>query len=49
MRAVCGHSVSSSEVGRRLQGIKDDLEKAVNLMERERPGECDHISMDVSP
>lgn len=49
VRAACSHSASSSEVSRRLQGIKDDLEKAVNLMERERPGDCDHISMDVSP
>lgn len=49
MRAACGHSVSSSEVSRQLQGIKDDLGKAVDLMERERPGDCDHISMDVSP
>ncbi|TWW75008.1 SET and MYND domain-containing protein 4 [Takifugu flavidus] len=40
VRAACGHSVSSSEVSRRLQGIKDDLEKAVNLMESERPDEA---------
>lgn len=49
VRAACGHSVSSSEVSRRLLVMKDDLEKAVNLMESERPGDCDHISMDVSP
>ncbi|XP_029375405.1 protein-lysine N-methyltransferase SMYD4 isoform X2 [Echeneis naucrates] len=36
----CGHCVSSSEVNHRLQGIKADLEKAVKLIEGERPGEA---------
>ncbi|KAM9333209.1 SET and MYND domain-containing protein 4 [Pholidichthys leucotaenia] len=36
----CGHPVSLSEVSHRLQEIKDDLEKAVELMERERPGDA---------
>lgn len=43
VQAHCGHSVSSAEVSRRLQEIKDDLEKALRLMENERPGICDHV------
>lgn len=38
VQAHCGHSVSSVEVRRKLQAIKDDLEKALRLMESERPG-----------
>uniref|UniRef100_A0A3Q1GWQ8 Protein-lysine N-methyltransferase SMYD4 n=1 Tax=Acanthochromis polyacanthus TaxID=80966 RepID=A0A3Q1GWQ8_9TELE len=38
-RSSCGHGMSSSEVSRRLQEIRVDLEKAVELMERERPGD----------
>ncbi|KAL6098733.1 smyd4 [Pungitius sinensis] len=40
LQSSCGHRVSASEVSRRLQGIKADLEKAVDLMERERPDEA---------
>lgn len=36
----CGHRTSSSEVSDRLQEIRVDLEKAVELMERERPDEA---------
>ncbi|XP_030010007.1 protein-lysine N-methyltransferase SMYD4 [Sphaeramia orbicularis] len=36
----CGHRISYSEVSHRLQEIRDDLEKAVDLMERERPDEA---------
>ncbi|XP_040005626.1 SET and MYND domain-containing protein 4 [Xiphias gladius] len=36
----CGHCISSSEVSHRLQEIRVDLEKAVDLMERERPDEA---------
>ncbi|XP_040037658.2 protein-lysine N-methyltransferase SMYD4 [Gasterosteus aculeatus] len=40
LRSSCGHRVSAPEVSRRLQEIKADLEKAVDLMERERPDEA---------
>lgn len=33
--------MSSSEVSGRLQEIRLNLEKAVDLMERERPGSCE--------
>ncbi|XP_074466537.1 SET and MYND domain-containing protein 4 isoform X2 [Sebastes fasciatus] len=36
----CGHRMSSSEVSQSLQEIRVDLEKAVELMERERPDEA---------
>ncbi|XP_074529128.1 SET and MYND domain-containing protein 4 [Halichoeres trimaculatus] len=36
----CGHHISSSEVSRRLQEIRIDLEKAVDLMERDIPDEA---------
>ncbi|XP_069002316.1 SET and MYND domain-containing protein 4 [Embiotoca jacksoni] len=36
----CGHRMSSSEVSRRLQEIRVDLEKVAELLERERPGEA---------
>ncbi|XP_029304059.1 protein-lysine N-methyltransferase SMYD4 [Cottoperca gobio] len=36
----CGHRISSSEVSHRLQEIRVGLEKAVDLMERERPDEA---------
>ncbi|XP_068572151.1 SET and MYND domain-containing protein 4 isoform X2 [Cebidichthys violaceus] len=39
-QSSCAHRVSLSEVSRRLQEIKVDLEKAVDLMERERPDEA---------
>lgn len=39
----CGHRMSSSEVSLRLQEIRVHLEKAVDLMEGERPGGCDAI------
>uniref|UniRef100_A0A3P8TPL1 Protein-lysine N-methyltransferase SMYD4 n=1 Tax=Amphiprion percula TaxID=161767 RepID=A0A3P8TPL1_AMPPE len=39
-RSSCGHGLPSSEVSHRLQEIRVDLEKAVELMERERPGEA---------
>ncbi|TNN49910.1 SET and MYND domain-containing protein 4 [Liparis tanakae] len=38
-QASCAHRVSLSEVSRRLQEIRLGLEKAVDLMERERPGD----------
>lgn len=44
-QSSCGHCISSSEVSHRLQEIRVNLEKAVDLMERERPGEKQyHIS-----
>lgn len=43
VQADCRHSVSSAEVSCRLQEIKDDLEKALRLMESERPGNGDHV------
>ncbi|XP_073334868.1 SET and MYND domain-containing protein 4 [Pagrus major] len=39
-QSSCGHRTSSSEVSNRLQEIRVDLEKAVELMERERPDEA---------
>ncbi|KAJ4929790.1 hypothetical protein JOQ06_018811 [Pogonophryne albipinna] len=39
-QASCGHCVALSEVNQRLQEIKQDLKKAVDLMERERPDEA---------
>ncbi|KAG8008005.1 SET and MYND domain-containing protein 4 [Nibea albiflora] len=36
----CGHRVPFSEVNHKLQEIRDDLEKAVDLMERDRPDEA---------
>ncbi|XP_056252500.1 SET and MYND domain-containing protein 4 [Seriola aureovittata] len=36
----CGHRLSSSEVSHRLREIRVDLEKAVDLMERERPDDA---------
>ncbi|XP_059206990.1 SET and MYND domain-containing protein 4 isoform X2 [Centropristis striata] len=39
LKASCGHRLSSFEVSRQLQEIRVDLEKAVDLMERERPDE----------
>ncbi|KAK2828257.1 hypothetical protein Q5P01_019291 [Channa striata] len=39
-QSSCGFHISSSEVSHRLQGIRADLEKAVDLMERERPAEA---------
>lgn len=40
LQSSCGHRVSIAEVSHRLQEITVDLEKAVALMERERPGAC---------
>uniref|UniRef100_H3DFG5 Protein-lysine N-methyltransferase SMYD4 n=1 Tax=Tetraodon nigroviridis TaxID=99883 RepID=H3DFG5_TETNG len=40
VQADCRHSVSSAEVSCRLQEIKDDLEKALRLMESERPDQA---------
>lgn len=42
-QSSCGHRMLSSEVNCRLQEIRVDLEKAVDLMERERPGGCDTV------
>ncbi|XP_035033579.1 SET and MYND domain-containing protein 4 [Hippoglossus stenolepis] len=39
-QSSCCHRVSSSEVSLMLQEIRVDLEKAVDLMERERPDEA---------
>ncbi|XP_071362305.1 SET and MYND domain-containing protein 4 [Trachinotus anak] len=39
-QSSCGHCISSSEVSCWLQEIRVDLEKAVELMERERPDEA---------
>ncbi|XP_040907574.1 SET and MYND domain-containing protein 4 isoform X2 [Toxotes jaculatrix] len=39
-KSSCGHCIPSSEVSHRLQEIRVDLKKAVDLMERERPGEA---------
>ncbi|CAB1434354.1 unnamed protein product [Pleuronectes platessa] len=39
-QSSCSHRVSSSEVSLVLQEIRVDLEKAVELMERERPDEA---------
>ncbi|XP_020499739.2 SET and MYND domain-containing protein 4 isoform X1 [Labrus bergylta] len=39
-QSSCGHHVSSSEVSRRLQEIQVDQERAVDLMERDRPDEA---------
>ncbi|XP_068601042.1 SET and MYND domain-containing protein 4 [Brachionichthys hirsutus] len=39
-RSSCGHRMSSSEVSRSLRGIRVDLEKAVDLLQRERPDEA---------
>ncbi|XP_068456648.1 SET and MYND domain-containing protein 4 isoform X2 [Clinocottus analis] len=39
-QSSCAHRVSLSEVSHRLQKIKVDLEKAVDLLERERPDEA---------
>ncbi|XP_061902921.1 SET and MYND domain-containing protein 4 isoform X2 [Entelurus aequoreus] len=36
----CGRLVSSSEVTRRLQDVQQDLDLAVDLMERQRPAEA---------
>lgn len=38
LQASCGHRMSPSEVSRRLEEVRDGLEKAVDLMERDRPG-----------
>lgn len=35
--------MSTAEVSHRLQEIRVNLEKAVDLMERERPGGCDTV------
>ncbi|KAM9846507.1 SET and MYND domain-containing protein 4 [Aulostomus maculatus] len=40
LQPSCGHRVTSSEMSSRLQEIRGHLEKAVDLMERERPGEA---------
>ncbi|KAL3042765.1 hypothetical protein OYC64_020648 [Pagothenia borchgrevinki] len=40
-QASCGYCVALSEVNQRLQEIKQDLKKAVDLMERERPGDSE--------
>lgn len=47
LRSSCGHRVSAPEVSRRLQEIKADLEKAVDLMERERPGGWEMLHPDA--
>ncbi|XP_034746376.1 SET and MYND domain-containing protein 4 [Etheostoma cragini] len=39
-QSPCGHQMSSSEVSHRLQEIRVNLDKAVDLMERERPDEA---------
>lgn len=39
-QSSCGRRLSYSEVSRRLQELRVDLEKAVDLMERERPDEA---------
>ncbi|XP_042355346.1 SET and MYND domain-containing protein 4 [Plectropomus leopardus] len=39
-QSFCGHRMSASEVSHRLQEIRVHLEKAVDLMERERPDEA---------
>ncbi|XP_044079233.1 SET and MYND domain-containing protein 4 isoform X2 [Siniperca chuatsi] len=39
-QSSCGHRMSSSEVRHRLQELRVDLDKAVDLMERERPDEA---------
>lgn len=39
-QSSCGQRVSRSEASRRLQEVKVGLEKAVDLMERERPDEA---------
>lgn len=38
LQPSCGLSMQPSEVNHRLQEIRANLEKAVDLMERERPG-----------
>ncbi|KAM7398141.1 hypothetical protein PAMA_006159 [Pampus argenteus] len=40
IQSACGHHMSYSELSHRLQEIREDLEKAVVLMERERPDEA---------
>ncbi|KAM9348360.1 SET and MYND domain-containing protein 4 [Symphorus nematophorus] len=40
LQSSCGHHVSSSDMSCRLQEIRVDLEKAVDLMERDRPDEA---------
>ncbi|XP_045896702.1 SET and MYND domain-containing protein 4 [Micropterus dolomieu] len=39
-QSSCGHLMSTAEVSHRLQEIRVNLEKAVDLMERERPDEA---------
>lgn len=39
LQPSCGLSMQPSEVNRRLREIRASLEKAVDLMERERPGD----------
>lgn len=39
----CSHSMSLSAVSRSLQEIRADLEKAVDLMERQKPGSLDTV------
>lgn len=39
----CDHCMSSVEVSHRLQEVRVDLKKAVDLMEREKPGGCDIV------
>uniref|UniRef100_A0A3B5AAR6 Protein-lysine N-methyltransferase SMYD4 n=1 Tax=Stegastes partitus TaxID=144197 RepID=A0A3B5AAR6_9TELE len=45
LRSSCGHRMSLSEVSRGLQEIRVDLEKAVALMERDRPGACEAMKL----
>lgn len=45
MQSSCDYSMLSYEVSHRLQEIKVDLEKAVDLMERDRPGVCDTLPL----
>nr|XP_046267475.1 SET and MYND domain-containing protein 4 [Scatophagus argus] len=40
LQSSCGHRMSSSAVNHKLQEIRADLEKAVDLMERDRPDEA---------
>ncbi|XP_028451015.1 protein-lysine N-methyltransferase SMYD4 isoform X2 [Perca flavescens] len=40
LKSSCGHRMSSFEVSHNLHEIRVDLEKAVDLMERERPDEA---------
>ncbi|KAM4620192.1 SET and MYND domain-containing protein 4 isoform 2-T2 [Polymixia lowei] len=40
LRSPCGRSLSCSEVSHRLQDVGDHLERAADLMERDRPDEA---------